>query len=58
MLHTDADYWLDRASEALVLAANVHEESSRWRLIQIAVGYNRLATYLEKRAVKISSREA
>jgi hypothetical protein len=55
MLHTDADYWLDCASEALMLAVDSHEEWSRWRMIQIAVGYNRLATNLEKRPVKIPS---
>jgi hypothetical protein len=50
MLYTDAKYWRDRASETLMLAADVNEESSRWHLIQIAVAYNRLATHLEERA--------
>jgi hypothetical protein len=54
MLHTDADYWLDRASEVLLLAADTHEEWSRWRMIQIAVAYNRLAINLQKRAEKNS----
>jgi hypothetical protein len=50
MLYTDAKYWRDRALEALMLAADVYEESSRWQLIQIAVAYDRLATHLEERA--------
>jgi hypothetical protein len=56
MLHADADYWLHRASEALMLASDTHEEWSRCRMIQIAVAYNRLAINLEKRAEKIPSR--
>lgn len=55
MLYTDAKHWRDRAAEALLLAADVHEESSRWRLIQIAVGYNRLAEQAEERAVNSGS---
>lgn len=55
MLHTDAEHWRDRAAEALMLAADSHDESSRWQLIQIAVGYNRLAKQAEERAVNSRS---
>jgi hypothetical protein len=48
-MHADAEHWRDRAAEALMLAANEHEELSRWRLIQIAVGYDRLAKQAEAR---------
>jgi hypothetical protein len=55
MLHTDAKRWLDRAAEALQLAADTHEEWSRWRLIQIAVHYNCLAKQAEQQAVNSAS---
>lgn len=49
MLNTDAKHWRSRAAEALMLAADTYEEMSRWQLIQIAVGYNRLAKQAEER---------
>jgi hypothetical protein len=55
MLYTDAKHWRDRAAETLQLASDTREEWSRWRLVQIAVGYNRLATNLEERAEKSGS---
>ena len=54
MLHTDAKHWRDRAAEALLLAANMHDESSRWHLIEIAVGYERLAKQAEATPQRVS----
>jgi hypothetical protein len=51
MLHTDAKHWRDRAAEKLQLAADTHEECSRWQLIRIAVAYNWLAKQAEEQAV-------
>jgi hypothetical protein len=49
VLYPDAKHWHDRAAEALMLAADTHDELSRWQLIQIAVAYNRLAEQAEER---------
>jgi hypothetical protein len=50
MLYTDAKHWQDRAAETLRLAADTRDDRLRWRLIQMAVGYNRLAANLQERA--------
>jgi len=39
----NAQYWRDRASEALQQAAEMDDGWFRWQLIQIAVGYHHLA---------------
>ena len=44
----DARYWRDRAAEALMQAAEMHDKLSRCQLIQIAVGYDHLAGRAEQ----------
>jgi hypothetical protein len=39
----NAQYWRDRAVEALRQAAEMHDAWFRWQLLQIAVGYEHLA---------------
>jgi hypothetical protein len=49
-MRSNAQYWRDRAAEALLQAAQMRDVWSRWQLIQIAVGYEHLATRAERDA--------
>jgi hypothetical protein len=48
-LLNDAQHWRDRAEEARVIAAGMHDEVARRQMFAIAEGYDRLAQRAEER---------
>jgi len=48
----DSQHWRNRAEEARAQAADMHDEGSRWQMLAIAAGYDRLARRAEQRAAK------
>ena len=46
----DAEYWLERAGEARMLAAGMTLLEARLEMLKIAAGYERLAKHSEQTA--------